>query len=91
MRYETIENITFTDITGKSIEIKDIRPYPKYQLMTSLLIKEEDQLDEIASRTGIYGEGSEDQYFKIMDFNIVKLFENNFDLSKLDRINIPLL
>ena len=90
MRYETIENITFTNISGKSIEIKDIRPYPEYQLMVSLLIKAEDEIDEIASRKEIYGDSAEDQTYKIIDFNIVKLFENDFDLQKLTRLSIPI-
>lgn len=90
MRYEQIDNISFTNRDNKTIEIKDIREYPSYEILSSLKISSEDKFDEIASRPEIYGEDSEDESYKIVDFNIVKLFDNDFDLSKIQRIDLPI-
>jgi len=89
MRYSTIENISFETKTGKSLEIKDMREYPNYTLLGMLKITTEDQIDEIASREEIYGDEGEALSFKIVDFNIIKLFEENFELEKLNVLKIP--
>ena len=90
MRYITVENISFKDKTGKSFEIKDMREYPDYVLLGSIKVNTDDKIDEIVSREEIYGDNSEDLSFKVVDFNRIKLFEENFDLNKIDSINIPL-
>lgn len=89
MRYIIIDNISFTTINNQTVNIKDIREYPEYTKSIGLTIRSNDRIDEIASRRDIYGDGAEDQSYKIIDFNIVKLYENNFDLSKLKELEIP--
>jgi len=89
MRYVDIENITFTDINGNSFEIKDIRPIPEQQLLTSLKLSKNDFIDEIASRPSIYGDGAEDLTFKIVDLNIIKIVESKFNFDNIRTLKIP--
>lgn len=89
MRYFDIETISFNDKNGRVVPVKDIRPITKDQVNFEIKSKDLDSLDEIASRSDIYGEGSEDQSYKIFDANIIKLFESGFDLTKIRRLKIP--
>jgi len=89
MRYEQIDSVSFTNRNNKTVEIKDMREYPVYEILSSLKIVSEDKFDEIASRPEVYGNDAEDESYKITDFNIIKLFDNDFDLSKIQRINLP--
>lgn len=90
MRYEAVDNVSFTNKDGKTVNIKDMREYPDYQTITSIKIQDIDKVDEIASRDEIYGEDAEGEAYKIVDHNIIKFLENDFDMSKIQRINIPL-
>lgn len=89
MRYFDIETVSFNDKNGRIVPVKDIRPIPDNQINFEIKSKDLDTLDEIASRTDIYGPGSEDQSFKIFDANIIELFESDFDLTKIRRLKIP--
>jgi hypothetical protein len=90
LRYFDIETVSFNDKNGRVVPVKDIRPIPEQAENFEIKIKSGDLLDEIASRTNIYGEGSEDQAYKIFDANIIEIFESGFDLSKIRRLRIPL-
>ena len=90
MRYETEDLVTFVNSLGKTVEIRDMREYPDYSLLLSMKLKPNDEIDEIASRTDVYGDGAEDRSYKIVDFNRVKMVENDFDLSKFQELKIPL-
>lgn len=90
MRYEPIDTISFTNRENVTVNIKDFRPYPVYNTFVALKIKQGDDIDEIATRQGIYGDEAEGESYKIVDNNIIKLFENKFDLGKLTKLDIPL-
>ena len=89
MRYFDIETVSFNDKNGRIVPVKDIRPIPDNQINFEIKSKDLDTLDEVSSRSDIYGPGSEDQSYKIFDANIIKLFESNFDLTKIRRLKIP--
>lgn len=89
MRYFEIDNISFTNSNGKTVYIKDVRPIPEYVTATYINLKNGDTLDEIASRKEIYGDGAEDQSYKIFEHNIVEICDANFDLNKLKKMKIP--
>jgi hypothetical protein len=89
MRYLEIDTITYTDKNGKQIPIKDIRPIKPLALSTSVNVKENDLLDDLASRENVYGEFGELLSWRIFDLNIVKLTENNFNMSKIKKLNVP--
>lgn len=89
MRYVTIDTISFTDDRGISYAIKAIRPIEELNTLTRIKINNAAQLDEIATRPEIYGEGFEFLAYKIFDHNVIALAENDFDLSKMKEIKIP--
>lgn len=90
MRYISVDTISFTTQEGNTYAVKDRREYPSYQKMDSVSVTSDDFIDEIASRYNVYGYDGEDQSFKIVDFNISKLFDNDFNLGKLENLDIPL-
>ncbi len=90
MRYNDIDTISFTDSNGNSFPIKDIRPIPSEPISFTVDPIGNVDIDEIASRRGVYGDLAEDQSYRIFDANSVELMESNFDASMLSEIKIPL-
>lgn len=88
-RYIDVDTIVFTDINGNNFEVKDTRPISEQTLSFEIDKRENDLLDEIASRREIYGDFGEIQSWRIFDLNIEKLTEVNFDLTKIKRLKIP--
>jgi hypothetical protein len=91
MRYLNVPNILFKTVNGNSFTIKDFREIPTYTLLAAININKDDMLDEIAQRQEVYGEGLEDLCYMLFDMNVEKLAENNFNLSKLQTLQIPVL
>lgn len=90
MRYALVDDIVFTDINGKEYTIKDFRPYEQFKTFAKIKLQGEKYLDEIATRPEYYGDDAEGESYKIADANIVKLFEADFDLSKIKELQVPL-
>ncbi len=90
MRYIGIEDIEFTDINGNTVVVKDMREYSDYNLMAIIKINENDMLDEIACRDEVYGEGNESMSYAIFEMNREKITENDFSLSKIKSLMIPM-
>lgn len=90
MRYTNIDTISFTNKNGITVPLKDKRPIPNEDISFNLKIDSNAELDEISSRSDVYGEDAEDLSYKIFDANIVKIVENNYDLSKIRNLDIPL-
>jgi hypothetical protein len=89
LRYQQIDTVSFTDIYGNSFNIKDMREYIEYQTATTTTVQNDSRIDEIASRPEIYGDDSEGDSYRIIDHNLVVIMENNFELSGLGQIKIP--
>lgn len=89
MRYELVDTIAFTDVNGKTRNIKDMREYEEQVLSSFVNINGSEFIDEIATREEFYGESSEFEIYKIVDHNIIKLFESGFDLNKIKKLEIP--
>lgn len=87
--YFDTEIISFTDIYGDSYAIRDMREYPEYVLFDTVNVTKNDRLDEITTRRQYYGDGAEGETYKLVEFNIEKLFENNFSLEKIRTIKVP--
>jgi hypothetical protein len=90
LRYLNIDTISFTDVNGISYPIKDIRPIPNYKTLTTIKTKGNDKVDEIISRETIYGNGREDQSYKIYDHNKVIFVDARFDMNKIKELKIPI-
>lgn len=89
MRFNNIEIISFTDALGKTYAIRDRRPIPDYVTLFSQIIKQGDEIDEIATRREIYGEGKEADSYKIVEANKETMLDYRFDLSRIKEIKIP--
>ena len=89
MRDMYIPNIVFKAANGISYTIKDLREYPEYIFWKTINFNAQDELDEIASRTNIYGQDGEFLFYKIFEFNRVALFDLQFDTTLLRTIDIP--
>jgi hypothetical protein len=86
-----VENIPFTWIDGYTYNIKDIKEYPTYDEFVKIGLKQNDRLDEIASRTEVFGEDSEALSYLLFEANVEKIVENDFDLNKLHELRIPVV
>ncbi|MBD5584205.1 MAG: hypothetical protein HDQ88_03915 [Clostridia bacterium] len=90
MRYFSVEDISFTNALGRTVMIKDILPVQeRSQNSVSIAISKDDELDEIATRTDIYGEGYESQSYEIFAENIEELTQVDFDMNRLKSLRIP--
>jgi len=84
-------NISFTWLDGHIYNIKDMKTYPVYDRFVKLSLKQNDQLDEIASRTEVFGAGAESYAYLLFEVNAEKIVENDFDMNKLHSIKIPVV
>jgi len=89
MRYSTIDNIEFTNADNNVHVIKDRRPIPVYNILTTINKNKDALGDEIAVKREIYGPFSEDLTYRLYEANIEDLLEQRFDFSKLKQIKIP--
>lgn len=87
-RYNNVETIVFTNYQGKQFPVKDIRLISTQTVSFEIDKSETDLLDEVASRKSVYGDFGENQSWRIFDLNIVKLTENNFDVTKIRKLKI---
>lgn len=90
MRYFDIDEVTFKNALGRSVKIKALLPVPaRSNNSVTIALEKDDELDEIATRTDIYGEGYEAKAYDIFAENIEELVQNDFDMNRLKRLRIP--
>ena len=89
-RYISIDTVSFNDKDGNLFPIKDVRPIPTEPVGITLPLIAGTMVDEVASRDSVYGEFGEGESFRIFDLNVVELTENNFNLSALKALKVPL-
>jgi CRISPR/Cas system CMR-associated protein Cmr3 (group 5 of RAMP superfamily) len=85
------DDVSFPWMDGYTYNIKDIKTYPVYDQFVSIALKQNEHLDEIASRTEIFGVGSDALAYLLFEANVEKITENEFDLNKLRTLKIPVL
>lgn len=81
--------VTFNDANGRVAQVRDIRPIPEQVIDFEISTREGDLLDEVASRTNIFGENAESQSYRLFDANIVELFDAEFDMTRIRRLRVP--
>lgn len=86
-----VDNVPFSWLDGYTYNIKDMKEYPSYDEFVSISLKQNDRLDEIASRTEVFGEDSEALSYLLFEANVEKIVENDFDLNKLHEIRVPVV
>lgn len=90
MRYFDVEEVTFKNALGRSVKIKNLLPVPAHSNNSVVIaIAKGDELDEIATRTDIYGEGYESKAYDIFAENIEELTQNDFNMDRLKKLRIP--
>jgi hypothetical protein len=89
-RYINVDTITFTNYNGNSYPVKDIREITEQTINQEIDINKDDLLDEVASRNEVFGENGEIQSWRLFDANIITLTENNFRLTNIKKLKVPL-
>lgn len=89
MRYRNVPDIIFNDKQGRSFTVKDIRPIPDYENILDIKVEKGMFLDELISRKEYYDDDNEGLAYAMVDHNRVKMVENDFDISKLQKIRLP--
>jgi len=89
LRYQNINTVSFENVYGDKFPVKVMREYPDYQTAKKVVLKKEDRLDEIITRRDNYGDDAEGETYRVVDHNIVEIFESGFDLAKIKEIKIP--
>lgn len=88
MRDFNVEDMTFTDINGKAVVLKEMREYPTdTTLKEKYTVQNGDCLDLIAVKE--YGDGSESDSYKIYDENVETIVDNGFSLQGIKQLRIP--
>lgn len=85
------ENISFTWLDGYTYNIKDMKQFTSNDKSVKISLKQNDRLDEIASRAEVFGSEAESLSFLIFEANVEKIVENDFDLNKIHEIRIPVV
>jgi hypothetical protein len=67
-----------------------MREYEVLETASFINISGSKFIDEIATREEVYGSDSEFESYKLVDHNIVEIFDNVFNLLKLKKLRIPL-
>jgi hypothetical protein len=88
-RYIPIDTVSFTDKNGNTYPVKVRRPIENQAIRLTLNILSGEDIDEVVSRAGIFGELSEYRSYQVVDANIVKLKEARFDTSKIRKLRVP--
>ncbi len=91
MRFNNVEIITFNNQNGNSFPVRDTKPIQIFEAGLNLKVEKGMELDEVISRSTIFGDDNEDLSWAVVDHNVVKFMEADFDLSRIKKINIPLV
>lgn len=89
MRFIKIDTISFTDSQGVQHAVKDIRPIPTYNTRLEIDVEKDMFLDEVISDERFEGKGAEDLAYTIVDHNVIKMVESDFELSRQVTLKIP--
>jgi hypothetical protein len=90
VRYVNAENIPFTTYDERKVMIKDILPIAaRSNAVIKVRTDMSTMLDEIASRSNVYGSNMESSAYRIFDENVVEIFEARFNLGVLKELRVP--
>jgi hypothetical protein len=91
MRYLSVPTISFTDANGNTWPVKDIRPITSFAKGQTIPYEQGTRIDELACRPQYYGKNQEGLSWAIFEANIVPLTEQNFDLTNIRTLIIPVI
>ncbi len=81
---------SFEFLDGKTYLVKKMRVIPQYTQTMNVAHSANEYIDEIATKESIYGEGAENQSYKIFEANYPTIYESKFDLSQIKSLKVPL-
>lgn len=90
MRYAPIETISFTDVSGNTYAIKDLREIPEYEIASILEKNAQDKPDEVAVRDDAFEAGSEADSYRLWEANLVEIVDAGFDWTRIKKVKVPL-
>jgi hypothetical protein len=90
-RYSSIDLVDFTNFNGDIIQLKDMRIIPDYKTLVNHQYLQKEFFDEIIIRKEYYGDGNENLSYSIIEANKETIVENNFDMSNIKNIIIPVV
>jgi hypothetical protein len=90
MRFAGIDTVSFSALDGKTYPVKGFREIPVYTMAMKVSCDATTMLDEIASRTDIWGRNAEGLAYKIFEANMLEIVERKYDLKKLKKLIIPI-
>lgn len=91
MTFDNVAIITYNDENGNLYPVRDIKPIGTYQTGIIVDVPRKTDMDEIVSRKEYYGDNTEDLSYLVVEQNVVKLVEANFDLGAVKKIDIPIV
>jgi hypothetical protein len=89
MRYQGASTFVFTDVYGRTGTVYDMREIPEYQARLTIAVGRDVELDEVASRTYVFGEGGEASAYKLFEANMATILDVGFDMSLLGSLVVP--
>ena len=89
MQYREVDDISFTNVDGFTVLTKDKREIKPYDIRREQEVKEDDDLDEIASREIVFGNATENLVYKIIEANADLIVNTNVDMTRISKIRIP--
>ena len=86
-----VPTVSFLWLDGYTYSVKDVKTLPVYDKFVKISLKKDDCLDEIASRTEVFGQDEESSAYLIFEANVEKIVENDFNLNAFHEIKIPVV
>jgi hypothetical protein len=91
MKYQTADIIQFEYQIDKYVPIRETVAIGTYPQTMKINLKQGDILDEISSRTDVYGDNAENQSYLIFEANVIAIVDSKFDLSKIKSLKVPII
>lgn len=89
MRNIFVPIVSFVDADGKTRSVREITDLESYTTIVNLKNLKGNMPDEIVTRRDYAGENAEDLTYRLIEANIVELFDNGLDFSKINPVRIP--
>jgi hypothetical protein len=91
LNFDNVPIISFNDENGTVFPVRDIKPFADLQSGKIIEVNSKMDLDELASRKEIYGDDTEGLTYLIVEKNAEILIENDFDLNRVKKLDIPIV
>lgn len=84
-----MDTISFTDASGVTRPLKDLREPPDYQIRGTVRKNAQEPLDFTAQRDDVYGPDHEGDAYLLWEANRVAIIECLFDPTQVTTLQVP--